>query len=134
MQNLSKEAVSSWALRNGFLPVGKDTYEVEAGNEITTITLKADRIRVHHETTSTVKLLADRATASLRIDQDDMLRGAGLFGNFQNKFKAQERRTPGVAALPGWFNESLRTKLEAAIKAEIREKQKLTDLASLPFG
>ncbi len=132
-QHLSLQDIQDWALRNGFASIGDRSFESVHEGKTFTITLTDPKVRVHRENDHEVRLLTSCMPSALEICDDDMLRGAGLYRDFINRFRIQERRAPGGGTLPSWFSPAMKSRIEHKVRDELAKEESFINLSALRF-
>lgn len=130
---LNLQDIQDWALRNGFTSVGDGSFESIHDANTFTITLTDTKVRVHREDNREIRLLASCAPSDLEICDSDMLRGAGLYGDFLKRFRTQERRIPGGGSLPNWFSPAMKTRIEHKVRDELAKEEAFINLSTFRF-
>lgn len=119
--NLDFKAIEDWALTHGFQKMPDNKLSAPHGDGSVIIEFLARDIRVSAVRGEHSERLITAHPKQLRVDENGMLQGAGLFSRFYTSYRDDHRERPERALMPVWFGEKVRAMIAEHIAKEDQE-------------
>jgi hypothetical protein len=117
-EKLDFEAIEGWALAHGFENSDDNVLSAPYGEGRVQIEFLGRNIRVSLAAHGKEQRLITAHPSRLRIDENDMLHGAGLFSRFYTNYREDYRERGEQALMPVWFGVKVQAMIAEHVASE----------------